>query len=74
MKNSGLVLMVLFVVLAIYYQGKANDSPTSQADVRPNILFALADDWSWPHASIAHDLGIPGSERTVSPRVRETTL
>ena len=20
---------------------------------RPNILFALADDWSWPHASIA---------------------
>jgi N-sulfoglucosamine sulfohydrolase len=23
--------------------------------VRPNILFCLADDWSWPHASIAGD-------------------
>ncbi len=22
---------------------------------RPNILFAIADDWSWPHASIARD-------------------
>ncbi len=22
---------------------------------RPNILFCLADDWSWPHASIAGD-------------------
>jgi len=22
---------------------------------RPNILFAIADDWSWPHASIAGD-------------------
>jgi hypothetical protein len=26
----------------------------------PNILFALADDWSWPHASIAHTLGDTG--------------
>ncbi len=25
------------------------------AGKRPNILFALADDWSWPHASIAGD-------------------
>lgn len=23
---------------------------------RPNILFCIADDWSWPHASIAGDL------------------
>ncbi|MBI1320665.1 MAG: sulfatase-like hydrolase/transferase [Candidatus Hydrogenedens sp.] len=23
------------------------------AEKRPNILFAIADDWSWPHASIA---------------------
>ena len=22
---------------------------------RPNILFCLADDWSWPHAGIAGD-------------------
>jgi len=25
------------------------------AKKRPNILFAIADDWSWPHASIAGD-------------------
>lgn len=25
------------------------------AKKRPNILFCLADDWSWPHASIAED-------------------
>ena len=24
-------------------------------DTRPNILFAIADDWSWPHAGIAGD-------------------
>ncbi len=24
-------------------------------DQRPNILFAIADDWSWPHAGIAGD-------------------
>ncbi len=27
----------------------------SLARPRPNILFCLADDWSWPHASIAGD-------------------
>ena len=24
-------------------------------DARPNILFCIADDWSWPHAGIAGD-------------------
>ncbi|MBN2137915.1 MAG: sulfatase-like hydrolase/transferase [Sedimentisphaerales bacterium] len=28
-------------------------SPASQKRNRPNILFCIADDWSWPHASIA---------------------
>jgi len=32
----------------------------------PNILFALADDWSWPHASIAYELGTPGSDSVVN--------
>jgi arylsulfatase A-like enzyme len=32
---------------------------------RPNVLFALADDWSWPHASLAYELGIPGSDSVV---------
>ena len=30
-------------------------SGAKASDDRPNILFALADDWSWPHASIAGD-------------------
>ena len=25
------------------------------ADTRPNILFCLADDWSWPHAGAYGD-------------------
>src|SRR5262249_53575419 len=25
------------------------------ADKRPNLLFALADDWSWPHAGVYGD-------------------
>ncbi|MDG1891103.1 MAG: sulfatase [Verrucomicrobiota bacterium] len=35
----------------------------------PNILFALADDWSWPHASIAHDMDVPGSDSVVKTPV-----
>ncbi len=27
----------------------------AKASERPNILFCIADDWSWPHASIAGD-------------------
>jgi hypothetical protein len=39
-------------------QGCASASgliPGGAAKNRPNILFCLADDWSWPHASIAGD-------------------
>ncbi len=36
---------------------------------RPNILFAFADDWSWPHASIAHALGVPGSDAVIKTPV-----
>lgn len=35
----------------------------------PNILFAFADDWSWPHTSIAHALGILGSDAVVKTPV-----
>jgi N-sulfoglucosamine sulfohydrolase len=34
--------------------GCASTSRLSR-DKKPNILFCLADDWSWPHASIAGD-------------------
>jgi N-sulfoglucosamine sulfohydrolase len=33
----------------------SGSSAGSSPKVRPNILFCLADDWSWPHASIAGD-------------------
>jgi len=35
----------------------------------PNILFAIADDWSWPHASIAYQMHIPGSDSVVQTPV-----
>ena len=28
---------------------------TAAADVRPNILYCLADDWAWPHAGVYGD-------------------
>src|SRR5437016_4275852 len=28
---------------------------TAAADTRPNILYCLADDWSWPHAGVYQD-------------------
>ncbi len=39
---------------------------------RPNILFALADDWSWPHASVygAPEIATPNFDRVA----REGTL
>src|SRR2546423_6085821 len=36
---------------------------TAAADSRPNILFCLADDWSWPHA------GIYGDSVVITPNV-----
>lgn len=31
------------------------ETTTGQAEERPNILFALADDWAWPHAGAYGD-------------------
>ncbi|MHC4681661.1 MAG: sulfatase-like hydrolase/transferase [Planctomycetota bacterium] len=36
-------------------EGCALAGPGRAPKDRPNILFCLADDWSWPHASIAGD-------------------
>jgi arylsulfatase A-like enzyme len=46
----GLILGAL-VVAAPYATAAEPDKP----DPRPNILFCLADDWSWPHAGIYGD-------------------
>ena len=42
------VLLLSAVVL------RAADAPAA----RPNILYLLADDWAWPHASCLHEPGI----------------
>jgi arylsulfatase A-like enzyme len=38
-------------------------------DNRPNILFAFADDWSWPHASIAYKMSVRGSDSVIQTPV-----
>src|SRR5258708_36684152 len=43
------IVLACFIILsAIPHRARA-------ADDRPNILFALADDWSWPHAGVYGD-------------------
>ncbi|MDA0349138.1 MAG: sulfatase [Verrucomicrobia bacterium] len=39
--------LFVFCILSPFTQGQNSD--------RPNILFAIADDWGWPHASIYGD-------------------
>jgi N-sulfoglucosamine sulfohydrolase len=45
------------VVLAslVLFQRSLLAAETPRSDPRPNILFCIADDWSWPHASIFGD-------------------
>lgn len=52
---NALVVVGLFLSLG---QAWAQDGSIGQDSRRPNILFAIADDWSWPHASIAGAKGI----------------
>lgn len=37
------------------FAGVAAQSAAAAPDVRPNIFFAIADDWSWPHAGAYGD-------------------
>jgi arylsulfatase A-like enzyme len=49
-RNPALTLASIFLVLVFMLSGCQNDPPQ-----RPNILFAIADDWGWPHASAYGD-------------------
>src|SRR5947207_11042331 len=40
---------------AAFFLAGAVATAAEQADTRPSILFALADDWSWPHAGVYGD-------------------
>jgi uncharacterized sulfatase len=44
---AGLLLLALLPAVARAGDGKP--------DKRPNILLAVADDWSWPHAGVYGD-------------------
>ncbi len=44
---------LLVSVLALF--GLAASLPAAAPDPRPNILFAMADDWAWPHAGVYGD-------------------
>jgi len=57
---------ILLLLPALARVTFAEPGPPNQ---HPNIVFALADDWSWPHASIAHAMGIPGSDSVVKTPV-----
>lgn len=43
--------LLAFALLAI----SRSDAAEPTVDNRPNILFALADDWAWPHAGVYGD-------------------
>jgi len=48
LRQGGYGLVGLLVYASVGYGNNASKR-------RPNIFFAIADDWSWPHASIAGD-------------------
>ena len=55
------LLIFIFLIETIILFGCTENKSIQQ----PNILFALGDDWSWPHASIAYEMSIPGSDNVI---------
>jgi len=49
----------------LFYSAAAQSAKNNVADKRPNILFCLADDWSWPHADVYGDkvVRVPAFDR-----------
>jgi arylsulfatase A-like enzyme len=58
--KKNLLIFILLIKTVILFGCKENKSIQ-----QPNILFALGDDWSWPHASIAYEMSIPGSDNVI---------
>ena len=58
--KKNLLIFILLIETVILFGCKENKSIQ-----QPNILFALGDDWSWPHASIAYEMSIPGSDNVI---------
>ncbi len=47
------LVRILLLSIALLYAPTL--TPAQAADARPNILFCIADDWGWPHASAYGD-------------------
>ena len=46
----------LTILAALLLNARKTDAAdTAAKDPRPNIFFAIADDWSWPHAGVYGD-------------------
>jgi len=58
--KKNLLIFILLIETVILFGCKENKSIQ-----QPNIIFALGDDWSWPHASIAYEMSIPGSDNVI---------
>jgi arylsulfatase A-like enzyme len=43
------------VLIPVWLAVLSPAAPAAEPDPRPNILFALADDWSWPHSGVYGD-------------------
>ena len=56
---------VFFLITLIALFLKGEESPPAGSDDPPNILFVIADDWSWPHAGAYGDRVVqtPGFDR-----------
>ena len=58
--KKNLLIFIFIIETVILFGCKVNKSTR-----QPNILFALGDDWSWPHTSIAYEMSIPGSDKVI---------
>lgn len=64
------LLLPIYLIFALnVLQGCKSSGEKEQK--RPNILFVIADDWSWPHASLAGDKVVktPGFDRVAKEGV-----
>jgi N-sulfoglucosamine sulfohydrolase len=50
-RNMKYILQILALLLVIAVSPGCNEEPLR----KPNILFAIADDWGWPHAGVYGD-------------------
>ncbi|QDT45753.1 Arylsulfatase [Gimesia alba] len=55
MLNGSVVLRLLFCLTLISNLFFAAETQAAEKQKRPNILFAIADDWGWPHAGAYGD-------------------